>query len=85
MTFDALGAAEFLADTPLLIVHGTTDAYCSPELAQALYDRTPGDKQILWLEASQHIDLYDREPYVTLAAAAAARFLHHKLGLPRPA
>jgi uncharacterized protein len=79
LTFDALSAAELLACTPLLIVHGTTDAYCSPELAQKLYDRKPGDKEILWLDASQHIDLYDCEPYVTRAAQAAARFLHRKL------
>jgi hypothetical protein len=82
MTFDALSAAELLAATPLLIVHGKTDAYCSPELAQALYERKPGDKEILWLDASQHIDLYDREPYVTQAAEAAARFLRRKLALP---
>jgi uncharacterized protein len=82
MTFDALGAAELLAGTPLLIVHGKTDAYCSPELAQALYERKPGDKEILWLDASQHIDLYDSEPYVTRAAQAAAGFLHRKLTRP---
>jgi fermentation-respiration switch protein FrsA (DUF1100 family) len=79
MTFDALGAAELLAATPLLIVHGNTDAYCSPELARALYARKPGVKEILWLDAGQHIDLYDQEPYVTEAAGAAARFLHRKL------
>jgi fermentation-respiration switch protein FrsA (DUF1100 family) len=82
MTFDALGAAELLARLPLLIVHGQTDAYCSPELARALYERKPGDKEILWLDASQHIDLYDREPYVTQAAQAAAEFLHRELALP---
>ena len=82
MTFDALSAAELLAATPLLIVHGKTDAYCSPELAQALYERKPGDKEILWLDASQHIDLYDGEPYVTRAAQAAARFLRRKLAPP---
>jgi len=79
MTFDALGAAGLLADTPLFIVHGKTDAYCSPELAQALYERAPGDKEILWLDASQHIDLYDGEPYVTQAAEATAGFLHRTL------
>jgi fermentation-respiration switch protein FrsA (DUF1100 family) len=79
MTFDALGAAELLAGTPLLIVHGKTDAYCAPELAQALYERKPGDKEILWLDASQHIDLYDSEPHVTRAATATAGFLHRKL------
>lgn len=82
MTFDALNAAELLVSTPLLIIHGKTDAYCSPELAQALYERKPGEKEILWLDASQHIDLYDSEPYVTRAAQAAAGFLHRKLMPP---
>jgi uncharacterized protein len=79
MTFDALGAAELLGDTPLLIVHGERDAYCSPALAQAVYDRKPGDKEILWLNASLHTDLYDNPPYVSQAAAATAAFLHRRL------
>jgi hypothetical protein len=79
MTFDALGAAELLAATPLLVVHGKTDTYCSPELARELYERKPGDKEILWLDADQHIDLYDVEPYVTQAGQATADFLHRNL------
>lgn len=79
MTFDALGAAELLAVTPLLVVHGRTDAYCSPELARELYERKPGEKEIVWLDADQHIDLYDMEPYVTQAAQATADFLHRHL------
>lgn len=79
MTFDALSAADLLADTPLLVVHGKTDAYCSPELAQALYERKPGEKEVLWLDASQHIDFYDSEPHVTRAAQATAAFLHRTL------
>lgn len=79
MTFDALSAAELLADTPLLIVHGKTDAYCSPELARALYERKPGEREILWLDASLHTDLYDSEPHVTQASQATAGFLHRKL------
>ena len=79
MTFDALGAAELLAVTPLLLVHGRTDAYCSPELARELHERTPGDKEILWLDTDRHIDLYDTEPYVTQAAEATAAFLTRAL------
>ena len=79
MTFDALGAADLLAGTPLLVVHGERDAYCSPALAQALYDRTRGDKEILWLDAGLHTDLYDNPPYVNQAAAAAAAFFHRSL------
>jgi hypothetical protein len=79
MTFDALGAADLLADTPLLIIHGERDAYCSPALAQAVYDQAPGDKEILWLDAGLHTDLYDNRPYVNQAATAAAAFLHRRL------
>ena len=79
MTFDALGAAELLGDTPLLIVHGERDAYCSPALAQALYDRKRGEKEILWLDAGLHTDLYDNQAYVSQAAAAAAAFFRRAL------
>jgi fermentation-respiration switch protein FrsA (DUF1100 family) len=79
MTFDALGAAPLLAATPLLVVHGRTDAYCAPELAEALHTQATGPKEIRWLDTEQHIDLYDVEPYVTQAADAAAAFLHHHL------
>jgi fermentation-respiration switch protein FrsA (DUF1100 family) len=82
MTFDALSAAELLADTPLLIVHGKADAYCSPELARELYGRKPGEKEILWLDASQHIDLYDSQSHVAEAARATAEFLHRTLMPP---
>jgi fermentation-respiration switch protein FrsA (DUF1100 family) len=80
MTFDALGAAPLLGATPLLVVHGRTDAYCSPELAEALYADASGPKEFLWLDAREHIDLYDKQPFVTQAADAAAEFLHRRLG-----
>jgi hypothetical protein len=79
MTFDALGAAPLLANTPLLVVHGRSDAYCAPELAEALYTDATGPKEIRWLGAERHIDLYDVEPYVGQAADAAAAFLHGTL------
>lgn len=79
MTFDALGAAGLLAATPLLIVHGKSDAYCSPELARELYERKPGDKEVLWMDADQHTDLYDMEPHVSQAAQATADFLYRNL------
>ena len=80
MTLDALGAAPLLGSTPLLVVHGRTDDYCSPALAGAVHEQAPGPKELLWLDAGEHIDLYDVEPYVTQAADAAAGFLHRHLG-----
>jgi fermentation-respiration switch protein FrsA (DUF1100 family) len=75
MTFDALGAADLLAATPLQVVHGVEDAYCSPDLARELYERTPGVKEIRWLDTKVHIDLYDTEPYLGQAAGTTAEFL----------
>ncbi len=82
MTFDALGAAPLLASTPLLVVHGRTDAYCSPDLARALYADATGPTEAVWLDTEQHIDLYDREPHITRVVEAAAEFLHRHLGGP---
>jgi uncharacterized protein len=79
MTFDALGAAPLLAATPLLVIHGRSDAYCAPELADALHAQATGPKEIVWLDTEQHIDLYDVEPHVTTAADATAAFLHRHL------
>lgn len=79
MTFDALGAAPLLAATPLLIVHGKADAFCSPELAAALHEQTPGDKEIVWLDSTLHIDLYDTEPYLSQATDAVTAFFGRTL------
>jgi fermentation-respiration switch protein FrsA (DUF1100 family) len=60
-------------------VHGTVDDYCAPELAAQLHDNAGGDKEIVWLDCTQHIDLYDREPYVTEAVQATTAFLGRRL------
>ncbi|MGW0824396.1 alpha/beta hydrolase [Streptomyces sp. NPDC002845] len=80
MTFDALGAADLLGATPLLIVHGETDDYCSPDLARVMYERATGPKEIRWLDCKQHIDLYDAELHVGQAVQTTADFLHRHLG-----
>jgi fermentation-respiration switch protein FrsA (DUF1100 family) len=82
MTFDALGAAPLLGETPLLIVHGRVDAYCSPDLATLMHERATGPKELLWLDAAQHVDLYDREPHVTRAVEATAGFMRRATASP---
>jgi fermentation-respiration switch protein FrsA (DUF1100 family) len=79
MTLDALGVAPLLGDTALLVVHGTVDAYCSPELAQRLHADATGDKTLVWLDCAEHVDLYDVEPYVSQAVDATAGFLRRVL------
>ncbi len=79
MTLDTLSAADLLERTPLLIVHGTTDAYCSPAGAQAAYDRARGPKRLHWVETTNHVDLYDQQPYVGEATRQVVQFLAAEL------
>jgi uncharacterized protein len=68
MTLDVLSVRPLLP--PSLIVHGRTDHYCAPELAEAMRaDET------LWLDSDRHVDLYATEPFVTSAVTATAAFL----------
>lgn len=75
LTLDATSAVDFLAPTPLLVVHGHTDAYCPPEGAQRIYERASGIKDILWLDTAEHIDLYDNPHVVNPAIERTAGFL----------
>lgn len=79
ITVDLAVGADFLGPTPLLVVHGRTDAYCAPEGAQAVFERTTGLAEILWLETTNHIDLYDRPEYVEPAVDRVAEFLGARL------
>jgi fermentation-respiration switch protein FrsA (DUF1100 family) len=79
ITMDNMMGADFLSPKPALIVHGVVDRFCSPEGAEEAYKRLDEPKKLVWLDARQHIDLYDREPYVTQAVEATAEFLREHL------
>jgi uncharacterized protein len=79
LTLDALSAAELLDQTPFLIVHGTIDAYCTPEGAQAVFERATGPKEIVWLESANHVDIYDVPELVEPAIKRVAEFMAREL------
>jgi fermentation-respiration switch protein FrsA (DUF1100 family) len=79
LTLDALSPAELLDETPFLVVHGTVDAYCTPESAQAVFDRASGPKELEWIETPNHIDIYDRPELVAPAVERVAQFLAGQL------
>jgi uncharacterized protein len=64
MSYSAVPYAHHVSPTPLLIVHGKNDKYCFPKFAQQVYDEAGEPKEILWLDTTNHIDLYDNEKYV---------------------
>ena len=80
LTFDAAIGADFLAGTPALFIHGRRDGFCSPEAADGIYRRAQSaDKEFLWLDTTNHIDLYDNPVYVGPAVARLSGWLAERL------
>ena len=80
--YNAIPAAQLVAPTPLLIVHGTTDAFLWPEFASRVYEAADGDKQLTWIETHNHIELYDQDPYVSEAVRHVLGWLDRVLAAP---
>jgi fermentation-respiration switch protein FrsA (DUF1100 family) len=75
LTFDAAIGADFLGPTPAIIVHGRRDEFCSPAAAQDIHDRMSGPKELVWLDTTNHIDLYDGPAFVGAAVDAITRWM----------
>jgi fermentation-respiration switch protein FrsA (DUF1100 family) len=75
LTFDAAIGAEFIAPTPTFIVHGRTDGFCSPQAAADIYARVGGTSELMWLDTTNHIDLYDQPAYVEPAVARVSAWM----------
>ena len=75
LTADLAMGADFISPTPWLMVHGRTDAYCSPTGAEATFARAEAPKEAVWLDTTNHIDLYDVPAYVEPAVEAARAWL----------
>ncbi|MDZ3836795.1 MAG: alpha/beta hydrolase [Rhodospirillales bacterium] len=85
LMFNAVAHAALVAPAPLLIIHGTTDMVLLPELAQQAYDAAVGPKELIWIDTHNHIELYDHDPYVSIAAARTIAWLDRQMGRQQPA
>ncbi|MBA2519645.1 MAG: alpha/beta hydrolase [Chloroflexia bacterium] len=74
-TYNAVAHAPLVAPAPLLIMHGTQDFFLLPEYAQAAYDAAIGRKELHWIKTHNHIELYDQDPYVSMACAKIVDWL----------
>ncbi len=79
VTADLALGADFISPTPWLMVHGRSDDFCTPAGADAAFARAGEPKEALWLDTTNHIDLYDVPAYVDPAVDAAARWLNRWL------
>lgn len=73
--YDAVGYAPLVAPTPLLVVHGTVDVYMPPRYAQQVYETAGDPKTMKWIETTNHVQIYDIEPYVGQATTALIDWL----------
>ena len=78
--FDSISATQHLQNTPSMVVHGTTDAFCSVENAQRASDMMTGEKSVKWINTTNHIELYDSEEHVSTAVKHVADWMHRYLG-----
>ena len=78
-SYNALVHVPLIAPAPLQLIHGTKDLFLLPEYAQQAYDAALGPKELVWIETHNHIELYDQDPYVSIAVANATRWLDRYL------
>ena len=78
LTYDALAAAPGVA-VPTLLVHSDDSAY--PDNVRRFHAALAGPKGLFWTQG-QHIDFYDRDPFVATAVAAAADHFSRALAEP---
>jgi fermentation-respiration switch protein FrsA (DUF1100 family) len=62
LTVDLAVGADLISPTPWLMVHGRADDYCSPAAAETTFARAGDPKEAVWLDTTNHIDLYDVPP-----------------------
>ena len=72
---DGFAFIDMIAPRPLLMIVGTKAA--TKWIAEEAFPRAGEPKALFWVEGASHVDLYDREPYVTAAVERLADFYAH--------
>jgi fermentation-respiration switch protein FrsA (DUF1100 family) len=73
--YDAIAYAPLVTPTPLLVVHGTVDPVVPPRYAEQVHATAGEPKSMVWIETTNHVQIYDIEPYVGQATTALIDWL----------
>jgi fermentation-respiration switch protein FrsA (DUF1100 family) len=76
-TFDAFHPVPLIGDRPLLMIVGSRAV--TSWMAIDAFQRASGPKELFRVDGASHVDLYDREPYVTAAVERLAGFFDRTL------
>ncbi|MET7481945.1 alpha/beta hydrolase [Streptomyces sp. NPDC005538] len=77
--FDAFASLSLIAPRPLLLIAGreAVTSWMSVEAFQKAY----GAKELAWIEGATHVDLYDKDEYVTPAVEKLSGFFAAQLAV----
>jgi hypothetical protein len=73
--YDSVGFAPLVTPTPLLVVHGTVDPVVPPRYAEQVHATAGEPKSMVWIETTNHVQIYDIEPQVSQATTALIDWL----------
>ena len=76
-TFEAFRYIDLIAPRPLLAIVGTKAD--TKWMAEEALPKAGEPKELFWIEGASHVDLYDKEQYVTPAVAKMADFYRKNL------
>jgi uncharacterized protein len=77
--FDATPYAPLISPTPLLVVHGTVDPVVPPRYARQVHATAGEPKSMVLIETTNHVQIYDIEPYVTQSTTALVDWLNEHM------
>ena len=75
--FDAFRFIDLIAPRPLLLIAGNRAV--TAWMASEAYILAREPKELVWIEGASHVDLYDREPFVSEAIGKLADFFRESL------
>jgi len=76
--YDSFADVAKIAPRPLLMIAGTEAA--TRGFSEKAVADSPGNAELYLIEGATHVDLYDRDEYVTPAAAKLTEFFRQHLG-----
>ena len=75
---DGFSFIDMIAPRPLLMIVGTKAD--TKWITEQAFPKAHEPKELFWIEGASHVDLYDRDQYVTPAIARLADFYRQALG-----
>ncbi|MEV0908160.1 alpha/beta hydrolase [Streptomyces hokutonensis] len=77
--FDTFASVALIAPRPLLLIVGR--AAVTSWMSVEAFQKASGTKELAWIEGASHVDLYDRDEYVTPAVEKLDDFFASQLAV----